>query len=237
MSERFYTSEPLSPGEFVLTGSEAHHLATVSRHRPGDRVILFNGDNHEYPAEVIAIGKRTVTLRILAREWVDRETSYPVVVGCALPKGDRADFLIEKLTELGVTRFVPLITARSIVQPKSTVVEKFNRAVIEASKQCARNRLMAVVPPRTWDAFIHAPDLPPHKYVLHPQGSSDSVQPFAEGVVVAIGPEGGLTDEEVKAAMRAGWRVATLGPRILRIETAGLAVAALLSQPVSLENQ
>lgn len=231
MSERFFTSEPLSPGEFVLTGAEAHHLAAVSRHRPGDRVVLFNGDNHEYLAEVIAIGKRTVTLQILTGEWVDRELRYPVVVGCALPKGDRADFLIEKLTELGVTQFVPLLTARAIVQPKPTVVEKFTRAVIEASKQCGRNRLMAIVPPQTWDSFILAPDWPLHKYVLHPQGSTDFVQPCAAGVAVAIGPEGGLTDEEVKKALAAGWRLATLGPRILRIETAAVAVAAVLSQP------
>ncbi len=237
MSERFYTSELLSPGEFVLTGAEAHHLAAVSRHRPGDRVVLFNGDNHEYPAEVIAIGKRTVTLQILARQWVDRELSYPVVVGSALPKGDRADFLIEKLTELGVTQFVPLITARAIVQPKPTVVEKFTRTVIEASKQCGRNRLMAIVPPRTWDTFILASDLPPHKYVLHPQGSTDSVQTYAKGVAVAIGPEGGLTDEEVKKALATGWQVATLGPRILRVETAALAVAAVLSQPMRVQRE
>src|SRR5207237_7375337 len=112
MSDRFYTSTALAAGEFILSGAEAHHLATVRRFAPGDRVVLFNGDGHDYPADIISVGKRTVALNVLAPVAVDRELPFPLVVGSALPKGDRADFLVEKLTELGVTRFVPLVTAR-----------------------------------------------------------------------------------------------------------------------------
>ncbi|MCS6864513.1 MAG: 16S rRNA (uracil(1498)-N(3))-methyltransferase [Gemmataceae bacterium] len=231
MSERFFTPEPLSPGEFQLTGAEAHHLAAVCRYRPGDRIVLFNGDNSEYPADVVAVGKRSVTLRILSREWADRELKYPLIVGCALPKGDRADFLIEKLTELGVTQFVPLITARSIVQPKSTVVEKFARMVVEASKQCGRNRLMVIAAPQRWESFIRNPDLPAQRFVLHPRTDATTLPPAAQAVAVAIGPEGGLTEEEVTSAVAAQWQVAHLGPRILRIETAAVAAAAVLGQP------
>src|SRR4051812_18068883 len=133
MSDRFYTPQPLAPGEFVLDGAEAHHLAAVRRFAPGDRVTLFNGDGFDYPAEVVAVGKKSASLAVLDRLAADRELSFPLVVASAVPKGDRGDYLIEKLTELGVTRFVPLVTARSVVQPKS---DKFARAVIEASKQC-----------------------------------------------------------------------------------------------------
>src|SRR5262249_47518234 len=150
---RFYTPDPLGPGEYTLAGADAHHLAAVRRFAPDDRVILFNGDGREYPAEVVATGKRSVVLNVLGSQAIDRELGFPLVVGSALPKGDRADFLVEKLTELGVSRFVPLVTARSVVHPKESAVEKLTRAVIEASKQCGRNRLMAVDVPQRWEAF------------------------------------------------------------------------------------
>src|SRR5205807_5163206 len=99
-------------------------------------------------------------LTVFAAVAADREPPFPLVVASALPKGDRGDFLIEKLTELGVTRFVPLVTARSVVVPKESTREKLERAVIEASKQCGRNRLMAVDPPQKWDGFLSRTDLP-----------------------------------------------------------------------------
>jgi 16S rRNA (uracil1498-N3)-methyltransferase len=228
MADRFYTSEELGPGEHVLSGAEAHHLLAVRRFAPGDRVTLFNGDGNEYPAEVVAAGKKAVTLNVRSVEPADRELPFPLVVASALPKGDRADFLVEKLTELGVTRFVPLLTERSVVRPKDTAVEKFARAVIEASKQCGRNRLMAVDPPRNWAAFLGLPDLPPRRFVLH---TGDGLTPLTGGtggVVVAVGPEGGFSPAEVEAALGAGWRAASLGPRVLRVETAAVAAAALL---------
>lgn len=230
MSDRFYTPEPLGSGEYVLTGAEAHHIATVRRFAPGDRIVLFNGDGHEYPSEVISVNKRTVTLNILAPVVVDRELPFPLVVGSALPKGDRADFLIEKLTELGATRFVPLVTARAVVRPKETVVEKFTRAVIEASKQCGRNRLMLVDAPQKWDAFVARTDLPAPRFVLH---TGESLSPLTTsregGCAVAIGPEGGFTPEEIALAAAHGWLAASLGPRVLRIETAVLAATTLLA--------
>lgn len=227
MSDRFYTGDPLAPGEYVLAGPEAHHLAAVRRFGPGDRVVLFNGDGHDYPAEVASVGKRSVALNVLAAVPADRELPFPLWVASALPKGDRADFLIEKLTELGVTRFTPLVTTRSIVVPKPGVAEKFARAVIEASKQCGRNRLMAVEPPRTWAEFVRRDDLPANRFVLNPDGERFSSP--AGGVAVAVGPEGGFTDEELAAAAAAGWKRAALGPRVLRVETAAIAAAANIS--------
>ena len=228
MADRFFTPDPLGPGEYVLTGPEAHHLAAVRRFAPGDRVVLFNGDGHDYPAEILSVNKRTVALNVLAPVAVDRELPFPLVVGCALPKGDRADFLVEKLTELGVTRFVPLVTTRAVVQPKPSAVEKFARAVIEASKQCGRNRLMAVDAPQRWEAFVARRDLPAARVVLH-TGPGLALPAAGAGCAAAVGPEGGFAPEEVALALEAGWAAATLGPRVLRVETAALAVAALLA--------
>jgi 16S rRNA (uracil1498-N3)-methyltransferase len=226
VSDRFYTADPLGPGEYALAGPEAHHLAAVRRFAPGDRVVLFNGDGNDYPAEILSVGKRAVALTVLAPVAVDRELPFPLVVGSALPKGDRADFLIEKLTELGVTRFVPLLTARAVVQPRPAVVEKFARAVIEASKQCGRNRLMAVDAPQKWEAFVARADLPAARLVLHPGPGLASLG-APGGRAVAVGPEGGFAPEEVALAAEKGWLAASLGPRVLRVETAAVVAAAL----------
>jgi 16S rRNA (uracil1498-N3)-methyltransferase len=233
MSDRFYTPDPLAPGEYVLSGSEAHHLAAVRRFGPGDRVVLFNGDGHEYPAEVVSADRKRSVLTVLEVDPADRELPFPLVVAAALPKGDRADFLIEKLTELGVTRFVPLATARAVVQPKDAKVEKFERAVVEASKQCGRNRLMVMDPPARWDEFAaRAEGLPAVRVILHPPEHGRGLEDLltatirAGGITVAVGPEGGFTDAEVATAEAAGWVRVSLGPRVLRVETAAVAAAA-----------
>src|SRR5277367_1053671 len=109
MSERFYVNLPLSAGPFNLDGPEANHLATVRRLRPGDAVCLFNGDGHEYPARIMQIGRREIALEILGVEQPQRELAFSLEVAAAMPKGDRGQFLIEKLTELGVTSFIPLL--------------------------------------------------------------------------------------------------------------------------------
>jgi 16S rRNA (uracil1498-N3)-methyltransferase len=235
MAERFFCPDPLEVGDYVLTGPEAHHLAHVRRIELGERVVLFNGDGREYPAEVISVGRRCVVLSILSVEEVERELPIPIWVASALPKADRTDFLIEKLTELGVTRFIPLLTARSVVIPREGVVERFERAVIEASKQCGRNRLMAIDPPQRWDHFVARSDLPVCKVLLHPSPSLPLLASVsAAGGVLAIGPEGGFTAEEITAARENGWQLMNLGPRTLRIETAALAAVARWSDPLRL---
>ena len=101
MADRFFVPHPPRIGEAVLTGPEAHHLAAVRRFAPGDKVTLFTGDGNEYPAEVLAVGKKQVTLNVLAAVPVGREVGFRLEVAAALPKGDRGDFLVEKLTTNG----------------------------------------------------------------------------------------------------------------------------------------
>src|SRR5438477_2507111 len=168
MSERFYINWPLQPGAVTLEGAEAHHLATVCRLRPGESVCLFNGDGHEYPARVRAAAKRQVELEVTERRSPQRELPFVLRVAAPVPKGDRAQFLVEKLTELGVTEFVPLRTRRSVGHPRETKLDKFERHVIEASKQCGRNVLMRVEPLGDWGDFCRRPDLEGLKVVAHP---------------------------------------------------------------------
>src|SRR5262249_53464996 len=153
---------------------------------------------------------------------------FRLEVAAPLPRGDRAQFLLEKLTELGTTAFTPLHTARSIVNPREAKLLKLERHVIEASKQCGRNVLLEVRAVQAWPEFLAAepPDLrlvaPPSAAGLPPAGGHD--------VVIAVGPEGGFTDEEVNQAKAADWIAVNLGPRRLRVETAALYLTALLTR-------
>ena len=235
MSDRFYTPQPIGVGEFILDGPESHHLTTVRRFGIGDRVVMFNGNGHEYMAEIIAVNRKQVMLNVVSVQATDRELDFELVIASAMPKGDRGEYLIEKLTELGVTRFVPLITSRSVVTPKDSSVEKYQRGVIEASKQCGRNRLMAVDLPVTWAEFLRSPSGTSQRYVLHTQLGNDGLQhrpitalTHSQNVTVAVGPEGGFTTAEIDAAVHHGYKVLSCGPRVLRVETAATAIAAWL---------
>jgi 16S rRNA (uracil1498-N3)-methyltransferase len=235
MSERFYINWPLAPGSILLEGPEAHHLATVCRLRPGDAVCLFNGDGHEYPARVISAARRQVVLDVGERHSPQRELPFHVEVAAPLPKGDRAQFLIEKLTEIGVTVFVPLASKRTVVHPREVKVEKLQRYVIEASKQCRRNLLMEVRDLVDWENYSCLNQVSKRLFLAHPGGVALREIQMAPGVAPrdiawAVGPEGGFTEEEVQSALAAGWLPVDFGPRILRVETAAIAAALWSAQ-------
>lgn len=240
MPDRFYSSQPVAGERVMLDGPEAHHLLHVLRARPGHRVTLFDGSGAEWDAEVAVCGRRDVELRVGARQAVDRELPLVLVVGVSLPKGDRQKWLVEKLTELGVAELVPLVTERGVAQPTEAALARLERSVVEAAKQCRRNRLMRIAKPQPWDAWLSAgngptggdPPLPECRRLLaHPGGASPGAIDFARLLPthIAIGPEGGFTDAEAGAALAAGWQSVDLGPRILRVETAAVALSAVVA--------
>ena len=228
MSERYYVNSPIAD-HVVLQGAEARHVAVVCRLRPGDVVCLFNGDGHEYRAAITAADKKRVDLTVLEHSTPTRELPIRLEVACPLPKGDRGQFLIEKLTELGVTAYTPLRTARSVVHPTETRVEKLERYVIEASKQCGRNVLMRIGSLQALAEFLRRSDLPGRRLLADPSGQALNLPWSRTDTALSIGPEGGFAAEECDLARAAGWQIASLGPRILRVETAALALATILS--------
>jgi 16S rRNA (uracil1498-N3)-methyltransferase len=232
MSERFYVESSLAPGPVELDGPEAHHLATVCRLRSGQRVCLFNGDGNEYVAEVVAADRRHVALQVHQVERPERELPFRLEVAAPLPKGDRAQFLIEKLTELGVQSFVPLQTQRSVVHPREAKLERLQRWVVEASKQCGRNVLMEIRDLTDWKRYCIEIELPGLRLLAHPGGAT-GLGPMRQGVAAAVGPEGGFTDGEIEQARAAGWQLIGLGPRILRVETAAVVLASRIGHPFS----
>lgn len=232
MSERFYLNLPLTIGPILLDGPEAHHLATVCRLRAGDEVCLFNGDGHQYPARITHSARREVALEITSVESPQRELTFTLEVAAPMPKGDRGQFLIEKLTELGVTRYVPLECHYSNLHPRDVKRDKLQRHVIEASKQCGRNVLMQIADLTAWASYVPAGNPVELRLLAHPSGAKGKSRLVAEKIRIAVGPEGGFTEEEVELAIVHGWQAVELGPRIMRIETAAIVLAAMMSSSI-----
>lgn len=232
MSNRFFCPRISETGGAVLDGSEAHHLAHVMRAAAGDSVVLFDGSGREFVATVRQVGKSRVELEVAAGEAVDRELPFTLVLGVALPKGERQKWLVEKAVELGVTRLAPLKTQRGVADPGSALT-RLRRAVIEASKQCGRNRLMEIAEVAGVESFFEEAPADAVRLIGQPGSgtvSATSALAAAQGKAnsrfFAIGPEGGFTDAEFATALSAGWQPISLGSRVLRVETAALALAA-----------
>ncbi len=240
MPRRFFTAHPLKSEPLVLAGGEAHHLSHVLRLKAGDEVVLFDGTGEEATAQVVKVSSGQVMLAVKSRRIATTELPFPLILGTAVPKGDRFSWLVEKATELGVTRLIPLRTARSIVDPGSGKLDKMRNTVIAASKQCGRSQLMVIDEPCDWGKFLQK-ELSEHQgWVADLAGVSpldrEATAPEVSGgtgLVLAVGPEGGLTTEEVAAAAGLGAKLVSLGPRILRTETAALALATLAAAACS----
>jgi 16S rRNA (uracil1498-N3)-methyltransferase len=229
MSDRYYVDQPIASDSATLTGPEAHHLIHVMRAAPGVQVVLFDGSGAEFPAVVERVRRSEVDLSILSRIEAVRELPFELTLGVALPKGDRQKWLVEKTVELGVTRLVPLQTHRAVAQPTEQAIARLRRSVVEASKQCGRNRLMQIAEPSDWPNFLQDAADVPCRLLAHPATGQACPPHAGEKTVLAVGPEGGFTDDEASLAIASGWRPVDLGPRILRVETAALAMAAIVA--------
>jgi 16S rRNA (uracil1498-N3)-methyltransferase len=242
MTNRFFVDRTVSrwdAHEALLAGVEAHHFSKVMRGKVGDVLVLFDGTGTYAHGIVETIQKDSVQIRI-AETFADNvESPLRLTVAAALPKGDRQRFLIEKLAELGVARFVPVMMERSVARANDSTIQRLRRYVIESAKQCGRNVLMEItdeVPIQKLDFSVEAT-----KFILHPVALGNVGQTIPRQVlakylagtplneiVVLAGPEGSFTDQEVDFALRVGFQPLDLGKRILRTETACIAAAALL---------
>ena len=231
MPRRFYVPQPLAVPELRLTGSEAHHLANVLRMEAGETAWVFDGQGHEACVQIVSVSSEGATLRVLESRPAQTETKFPLILGTAVPKGERFRWLVEKATEIGVARFVPLNTRRSIVDPGAGKLSKVQQTIVEASKQCGRSRLMELGDTADWKSFVATEFTGRTAYIAHPSGDIFDFSSCAPNgpVVLAIGPEGGFTDEEVAIGCAAGAKLLSLGPRILRIETAAVAITTLFA--------
>ena len=225
MADRFYLPDLPGSGLATLTGDEAHHLSRVRRLAAGARVVLFDGLGRSCRAEVIQVGKHAVELGL---EEVVTEPPPPIALtlATAVPKGERFDWLVEKATELGVGRLVPLVTERSVVDPRSAKLDRLRRLIVEACKQSGRSRLMTLDEPTPLSHYLTT-EPAERRWLAHP-GRGRFRTGESTSCALAVGPEGGFTQCEVDEALDAGWQAVSLGTTLLRIETAGIAAASIV---------
>jgi 16S rRNA (uracil1498-N3)-methyltransferase len=230
VADRCYCPDQPVEGLLTLTGDEARHLARVRRLGPGDMVEVFDGRGTALPAEVAGVGRDRVELAVRGGPLPDRVAPCHLTLATAVPKADRFDWLVEKATELGVARLVPLRTGRSVVDPRATKLDRLRRVIIEAAKQCGRNRLMVLEDPIPWAEFAGREEAEV-LLLAHPGGEPVASWPrVGRGgrVALAVGPEGGFSAQEIEAGRAARWRMVGLGRTLLRVETAGLAGSAVI---------
>lgn len=239
MTRRFYLPKSYEHEALILQGGEAHHLTRVLRLQSGDEVVVFDGQGGEALTRIEALADDRVELRVCERRTGRTESAIELTLAVAVPKGDRFDWLVEKATELGVARLVPLRTARSVVDPRESKLDRLRKTIVEASKQCNRSRLMELTAPADWTEFLEAYGPTAQGaggnrlWIADPAGDPVPLSGLAElgagenRMVAAIGPEGGFTADELERGRQSGARLVSLGPRILRIETAAVALAAL----------
>lgn len=220
-----------------VVGDEAHHAVAVRRMRPGEGVVLTDGRGHRLTGAVAETGKRRLVVTAADVENVP-EPKPTVTVVQALPKGDRGELAVELLTEIGASRIVPWAASRSVAvwrgERAAKSLARWRSTAREAAKQARRAWFPEVAEPATTDevtALLSAADL---GVVLHETATTSLAAvdvPGSGSLVVVVGPEGGLTDEEVAGFAAAGAHVVRLGDEVLRTSTAGVgAVAALLSR-------
>lgn len=231
-SPRLYIQHPLSPGADVELAPGPLRHVTALRLRQGDEVTLFDGSGPEHSAVLLRVTRDSVVVRVGARRDVDRESPVSIVLALGISAGDRMDYALQKATELGVSRVVPLATERSVVRLGGTRADRrllhWQGVAAAACEQCGRNRLPDVSPVQDFDAFVAARP-PGLKLLLAPEGSRRLKDLERHGeVTLLIGPEGGLSPREREAALAYGFEPLRLGPRVLRTETAPVAAIAAL---------
>lgn len=233
---RFHISQPLAVGQLLtLPDTVAHHIQ-VLRLAQGELITLFNGDGGEYSATLTQIERRSATVEIKAHHPRDVELPFAITLAQALPEGTKMDWIIEKAIELGVSGFQPLAAQRCVVRLSAERAEKKMghwRGIIEsAAEQSGRNRLAQLAPLQDYKQWITQQDM--HRRIILTPRAQQSLPDWArhqgpQAVTLVIGPEGGLSEQEEDLALRHGALPLSMGPRILRTETAALAAVSALS--------
>ena len=233
---RFYCPQPLRVGETIALPDPVAHHAWVLRLQPGAELTLFNGDGGEYLAQLDLVDKKRASARIAALVERDCELPYEITLAQALPEAAKMDWIVEKAVEMGVAAIVPLAAQRCVVRLIGERAEKraahWQAVIVAASEQSGRNRLARLAPLEHFTGWIGQHDL--HKRILLSPRARQSLPDWArhqppQAVTLMIGPEGGYTEQEEDGAIARGAIALSIGPRVLRTETAGIAALAALN--------
>ncbi|MGD8757582.1 MAG: 16S rRNA (uracil(1498)-N(3))-methyltransferase [Deltaproteobacteria bacterium] len=236
---RFFIDRPHAPSDRVmLTGPDVRHIRTVLRLGLGDEILLFDDKGSEYQAQIIDTAPAAITVLILCKYSAISESHLEVTIGQALLRAQKMDRIVRQLTELGAFGFIPFMAERSVPKPNPTrLAEKRRRwetIAREALKQCGRFQPPRISPVVSFQDLVVSPPSHDLKIIFHTGQAAarpwTHLEPAAQtGKVLAlVGPEGGFTHEEVKAAVDSGFACVSLGPRILKSDTAAVAAGAIL---------
>jgi 16S rRNA (uracil1498-N3)-methyltransferase len=230
---RIFQSTHFSVNETVVIDEAAsHHLARVLRTEVGDKIIIFNGQGGEYQAQITQVAKKNITVQINHFVACNRESPLDLTLAQGISRGDKMDYTIQKAVELGVKKIVPLLTERCTVkldvEKRQKRWQHWYSIIIGACEQSGRTQLPELTVPLSLNEWMQQMQMPQTAFVLVPTAEVPlkkmSIQ-SGESVLLLVGPEGGLTDQEITNVCQKGFNSLNLGPRILRTETA--AVAAL----------
>ena len=252
---RVYVDAPVAAGKrVVVEGSAANHIARVLRLRSGDSLTVFDGSGGEFGARIEEFRKEAVVVAVEEHRPLDRESPLPLTLVQGISRGERMDWIIQKATELGASRIVPVFTKRSVVRLDEKQAERklqhWRAITVAACEQCGRNRIPDLATPVDFfdmlagdssgrpdsagrpDPAGHSDSAGATRLLLSPTGDLriDDLQDVGKGITVLIGPEGGLADVEQEAAITAGFKAVRLGPRVLRTETAAIAALTIIQR-------
>jgi 16S rRNA (uracil1498-N3)-methyltransferase len=231
---RVYVEETLSAGKScVIEGSAANHIMRVLRLRDGDALTLFDGRGGEYGARITGFRKDSVQAEVQEHRDVERESLLHLTLAQGISRGERMDWVMQKATELGVARIVPVITERTMVKlderQSARKIEHWRAIVIAACEQSGRNRVPEVAAPRAFHELLRKGDADGQKLLLSPIGDLSARDLALTGrALLLVGPEGGLSPDERDLAVGDGFRQVRMGPRVLRTETAAIAALTIL---------
>jgi 16S rRNA (uracil1498-N3)-methyltransferase len=222
----------------TIVGPDVKHIRTVLRLKPGDEIVLFDGEGTEYRARIEASTERAVRLFILDKRASTAESPTNIAIGQALLKGRKADAVVRQLTELGATAFLPFVSERSVPRPDPARMkercQRWETIAREALKQCGRSRPLMVGSVIPFERVLEISQSYHHKFVFHNDHPSSTLNPKQinergpGNVIALIGPEGGFSDKEVELARGHGFSCRSLGPRVMKADTAAVAIAAVL---------
>jgi len=230
---RIFTEQALHSGEHIeLEESASHHLSKVLRMQAGRELIVFNGKGGEFAATIHEVSKKYVTVSVAAHTADNRESPLELELAIGISRGERFEWVLQKATELGVTKITPLITERTEVKTggdrQEKIMDRWQHILISACEQCQRNLLPTLSAPiqiADWLPNVNS-DL---RFVLHHRDSKTlPADQKPQSVTLLIGPEGGLSESEIAQATEKKFNALTLGPRVLRTETAPVAAISLV---------
>ena len=233
----FITREQVFEPHITVSGEDVRHIVNVLRRKAGDELLLCDGQGTDYTVKITHVDRSEIETEIVSRR--QRESRYPrITLGQGLPKSDKMDLIVQKATELGVAALVPLVTERTIVKIKDEEkrISRWAKIAREAAMQSNRADIPQIGRVVSFEEFLRTAALEPRALLLLPwEEGTESIKnilrqhPGAENIIVIIGPEGGFSAAEAATAKSRGFLPVSLGPNILRTETAALAVLSMIS--------